>query len=394
MNMTTKVLIGMLAGSAAGYFMGPQAAEYFSWMGEGFMKLIFMMIAPLVFLAATSGASKLKVGGGRMATKAFAFIFVTSVISTVVAYYLGHHFEVGQGVTATFPLPDGFDTRAAEPSVIATMLGFIPSNIFQSLSSNSVVQMLVFGLFMGFGIGALGQKAVKVNVLVDQATDVMMWMIDKILLLTPFGVFGIMAEMVGTFGFDTIIQMSNFVGVYLLSLAFISLVMYPAIVHFFTDATLSDYFKAIKEPWMFAITTCSSMATIPTTLKATRSLGVSQPTTGFVVPLGATLNMTGASAHYMLAAVFTAAVYGITLEPTTWMVMGLLCVFGAVGTAGVPGIAAYGLLIAVLEAGQIPVEALGLLIAIDRLVDMPRTAVNVNGDIVAALFADKGNNEK
>ena len=208
------------------------------------------------------------------------------------------------------------------------------------------------------------------------------------MLVAPLGVFGLMADATGTFGFGLLIKVGNLLWVNIIAFLFMLLIFYPLALKLFSKQNLSIFFKAMLRPQIVAFSTASSMATLPVTLETCEGeLGVSKETTSFVVPLGATINMTGNAIYYALVALFFAQMYGLELSFGQYLAIALTSTVGSVGQAGVPGPTL--LVVAVLVSAGIPIEGLPLLYALDRIFDMLRTVLNITGDAVCAIIVDK-----
>lgn len=205
--------------------------------------------------------------------------------------------------------------------------------------------------------------------------------------VAPLGVFGLMAEATGTFGFDLLLKVGNLFWVNLLAALFMWLIFYPVTLKLFSKQNILAFFKAMIRPQIVALSTSSSLATLPVTLKTCEErLGVSKETASFVVPLGATINMTGSAIYYTLVALFFAQLYGMELSVAQYLAIAITATVGSIGQAGVPGPTL--LVVAVLVSAGIPIEGLPLLYALDRVFDMLRTVLNITGDAACAVIVD------
>jgi Na+/H+-dicarboxylate symporter len=217
--------------------------------------------------------------------------------------------------------------------------------------------------------------------------DALIWCINKVMLVAPLGVFGLIADATGTFGFDILMQIANLVWVDLLVVAIVGLGLYPLTIVLFSRVPLKLFFKAMLKPQIISFSTASSLATLPVNMEACDQMGVSKQTSGFVLPLGATINMSGNAIYYGLVAIFFAQFYGIDLGIAEYVSIAVVCTLGAIGQAGVPG--PTFLVVAVLVAAGIPIEGLPLLYALDRIFDMIRTTLNITGDAACAAVVDR-----
>ena len=270
----------------------------------------------------------------------------------------------------------------------STVFGIIPTNPIQSLTEGNILQIIFFGLFLGFGISALTEERKKpllngFNTLLEA----LIWCITKVMWVAPIGVFGLMADATGTFGFDLLLKVGNLFWINLLIAIFILFIFYPLSLKLFSKLSIKKFYAAMLRPQIVALSTSSSLATLPVTLKTCENdLGVNKNTASFVVPLGATINMTGSAIYYALVAVFFAQLYGIELTMAQYIAITLSATVGSVGQAGVPGPTLW--VVAVLYSAGIPVEGLPLLYALDRVFDMLRTVLNITGDAACAVVVD------
>lgn len=269
-----------------------------------------------------------------------------------------------------------------------TIIGMIPDNPIRALANGDILQIIIFGLFFGFGVSALAaEKRRKVVGGLNVILEALIWCISKVMYVAPFGVFGLIADAAGTFGFDILMQVANVLWLDLLAVAIIGLGLYPLTIYLFSKVPLRTYFRAMIKPQVVSFSTASSLATLPVNMEACTEMGVSKHTSGFVLPLGATINMSGNAIYYALLAVFFAQFYGIELGMGEYISIAVVCTLGAIGQAGVPGPTL--LVAAVLVAAGIPLEGLPLFYALDRIFDMIRTTLNITGDAACAAVVDR-----
>lgn len=393
-NLGFWILVAMVAGVVAGIVMGERAALFVP-LGTLFIQLIKMLVVPLVAISIISGAATL--GGsrsaGRIGLVSIGFIMVTTILSIVLAICAGLVFEPGAGLSAEsvgaiMANASTAETAKPEMSFWGIVIGMIPANPIQAFAEGNILQIIVFGLFLGFGIAALdAEKRAPVIRGLNYLLEALVWCIGKVMLIAPIGVFGLMAEATGTFGFDVLLKVANLLWVDLLAVAVMGLVVYPLLLATLSRVKVSDFFRAMVRPQVIAFSTASSMATLPVTMGACAKLGISRQTAGFVVPLGATINMTGNAIYYTLVALFFAQFYGIELSIAHYVAITVTASLGSIGQAGVPGPTL--MVVAVLVAAGIPIEGLPLLYALDRVFDMIRTVLNITGDAACAAVTDR-----
>jgi Na+/H+-dicarboxylate symporter len=269
-----------------------------------------------------------------------------------------------------------------------TIIDMIPANPIEALASGNILQIIIFGLFLGFGIAAIApEKREKIVNGLNYVLEALIWCIGKVMWVAPLGVFGLMADATGTFGFSILVKVANLLWVDLLAVAVMGLLLYPLTIKLISRVPLNEFFRNMVRPQIIAFSTASSMATLPVTMAACDSLGIGKQTSGFVVPLGATINMTGNAIYYTLVALFFAQFYGIELGVAQYVAITVTASLGSIGQAGVPGPTL--MVVAVLVSAGIPIEGLPLLYALDRIFDMIRTTLNITGDAACAAVTDR-----
>lgn len=390
-NESMQVLIAMVLGILAGIILG-EKANIFAPLGDIFIGLIKMLIIPLILVSIILGAAALgkTKSAGKVGIFTIAYYLLTSAVATILGLVAGSIFKPGLGVK----IPESFITNAntfAGNQKIAgfweTINGIIPSNPFQSLTSGNILQILFFALFFGIALSTMTDEKQKPLIgALETANEALIWMIKKILVIAPLGVFGLMASSISQFGLDIMVLVLKLFLVFTGTLALIHFGMIPSIVKSFTGISPLKFISAMKETQIFAFASASSMATLPVNKTECEALGVRKEVTAFVLPLGATINMNGNAMLYALTAVFFAQFYGIELGMAQYVTIVITSVLGAIGTAGVPGPAL--LIVAVLISAGIPVTALPLVFGVDRLFDMMRTSTNVFGDASCAVIVE------
>ena len=387
--MVLRVVVGKLMGSDA---------KMLAPLGTLFIQLIKMLVVPLVFVSIVSGAASLGAtkSAGRIGLTTLLYIFVTTFLAVGIAIAGGEIFKPGSGIdvaTIRSFLPEQeYKPTNESMGFWDLILGMIPANPIQAMTEGNVLQLIFFGLFLGFGISSLKEKTGQplINAF-NSLLEALIWCIGKVMYIAPLGVFGLMADATGTFGFGLLLKVGNLFWVNLLCAGFVLLIFYPLTIKLLSKQKIRPFFKYMLRPQLVAFSTASSMATLPVTLETCEEkLGVSKETASFVVPLGATINMTGNAIYYTLVTLFFAQLYGIPLFLPQYLAIAITATLGSVGQAGVPGPTL--LVVAVLVSAGIPVEGLPLLYALDRVFDMLRTVLNITGDAACAVIVD--NNKK
>ena len=396
-NIGTQVVIAMLIGALVGAYMGESAAM-FAPLGAIFIHLIKMLVIPLVAVAIITGAANLgdSPAAGKIGITTFIFFMLTSALAVALAIFMGEVFTPGVGGDLSSMqglFSNEYADKGAVPGLSQTILGMIPTNVFQSLNDANILQILVFCLFLGIALSKVEntRRQPLINML-NGLVDAFVWMINVVMRVAPIGVFGLMAEAVGTFGFDVLTTVMKLFIVYVAAILIFAFAVYPLLVKLFSDVPMGRFISAMKRPQAVALSTASSMATLPVTMQTVeKELNISNSTASFVLPLGATINMSGNAIYYGLVAVFFAQVFHVDLGIAAYTAIVFTATIGAIGQAGVPGPSF--LVVAVLLAAGIPIEGLPLLFALDRIFDMIRTALNITGDAACAVIVDKFNPE-
>ncbi len=392
------IIAAMIIGCLAGFLMG-EKASMFAPLGSLFMQMIKMLVVPLILVSIITGAISLGASrkAGKVAIITFLFIAITSFLSGGLAAFLGIVFEPGTGIPAN--LVEAFQSDAPAPTVPSmgfwdSILGFIPVNPFVALIQGNIIQIIFFSLFLGFGIGTIAdEKKQVVTTFLDGMLDALIWCIRVVMYVAPFGVFGLMADAIGTLGFEIFEKLLNLLWLDIICILIIGLVVYPLCIKFLSNIRITDFFRHMLKPQSVAFSTSSSMATLAVNMEVCEEdLKMRKESVGFVLPLGATLNMTGNVIYYVLAAIFFAQFYGMELTTGAYIAIVATSVISAIGQAGVPG--PTFTLFAVFIAGGIPLDGIPLLFAVDRLFDMARTVLNITGDACCAAVVDKMTEER
>jgi len=391
-NIGAQVVIAMVIGTLVGVYMGP-SADMFAPLGAIFIHLIKMLVIPLVAVAIITGAANLgdSPAAGKIGLSTFIFFMLTSAAAVALAIGLGELFKPGIGIDLS-SMHSMFSNEYADkgnvPGFFATVLGMIPTNIFQSLNNANILQILVFCLFLGIALSKVDKsKSAPLMSALSGLVDAFVWMINVVMRIAPIGVFGLMAEAVGTFGFDVLTMVMKLFIVYVIAILIFGFGFYPLLIKLFSNVPVRRFLSAMKRPQVVALSTASSMATLPVTMDTVeKELNVNNSTASFVLPLGATINMSGNAIYYGLVAVFFAQVFNVDLSFAAYAAIIFTATIGAIGQAGVPGPSF--LVVAVLLAAGIPIEGLPLLFALDRIFDMIRTALNITGDAACAVIVD------
>jgi len=392
-DLSIYILAAMIAGILVGIIMG-DSASLFAPLGQIFMKLIMMLVVPLVAVSILLGSASIGTArsAGKMGIYTFALYLLTTLVACVAGLFFSILFGVGGGMDVSQYQESFSNEYAGQESgngFWPIVLNLIPRNPIEMLVSGNILQILFFCIFLGFGLSALpAEKKEPIVRTLSALNDAFVWMIHKIILTAPIGIFALMADAIGTFGFDLLGELIHLFLVYTGIVLFHTYGVYSTMVLFFTKTSLWQFHRTISKAQLVALSTSSSLATLPVTMQVCEEkLSVSKETCSFVLPLGATINMDGGAIYYALSAVFFANLFGVHLGFSEYAAIVLSATIGSIGQAGIPGPSL--LLVAVLLSAKIPVIGIPLIFGIDRMFDMVRTVCNVTGDAVCALVVDK-----
>ncbi|BAF69437.1 dicarboxylate/amino acid:cation symporter [Nitratiruptor sp. SB155-2] len=389
-SVENLTLIAIGAGIAFGYFF-PALSTELKAVGDIYLKLLKMLIIPLVFasifiaIASLSGKEELK----SIGVKAFLYYLSTTALAVLLGIVIFHLINPGSG-EHLLQIPQNVTIEKKELSLSDFLLSFIPANIFEALSKGAILPIIFFTIL--FAVAALFIQQTKRTVLYnffDSINDAMMVLARWVIALTPIGVFFLIAATVAKNGLEPIFELYSYVLTVLLALMFHALVTLPSIGYFVGRFNPYRYFLQIKEAPLIAFSTASSSATLPVSLEvAEEKGGVSKKVAGFVLPLGATINMDGTALYESIAVLFIANISGVELSLAQQITIFITVTFASIGAAGIPG-AGLIMMTMVLDSVGLPVEAIALIITVDRFLDMFRTAVNNWGDLLGAKLIQK-----
>ncbi|MCG9697254.1 dicarboxylate/amino acid:cation symporter [Shewanella sp. Isolate11] len=381
-----KVLAGFILGITLGVVLGESATQL-KPLGDLFIAAIKMLVAPLIFCAIVVSITSLggEVSLKRLSFKTLAMFMLTGTIASLIGLTVGSLIDMGGNLELA-------TTEVRErniPGFAQVLLNMVPVNPFASLAEGKVLQIIVFAALVGIAINQIGEKAAPLKRTIEAGAEVMFQLTRMVLQLTPIGVFGLMAWVVGEYGLSMLLPLGKFIAaIYIAALIHIIFV-YGGLVKFAAKLSPVQFFRKAMPAQLVAFTTASSFGTLPASTRATETMGVSKKYGAFVLPLGATMNMDGCGGIYpAIAAIFIAQIYAIPLDMTDYMLIAVTATIASVGTAGVPG-SAMVMLTVTLGVVGLPLEGIAFIAAIDRVIDMMRTATNVTGDMMTAVVVGK-----
>lgn len=405
MTLTQKVLAAMGLGIVVGLIFnlfgfnteGSFVNTYviggvFALIGKMFIAALKMLVVPLVFFSLVSGVMGIGDIGrlGKVGFKAFGLYLFTTAAAISLAIVLAASIipmlgEVSQTSSSQF-------TAQEAPPLIDVLANIIPSNIVEAFASGNMLQIIFFSILFGISLLMVGEKGKSIVEGIETLNEAMMKMVGIIMAAAPLAVFALLAKAVSELGFELLAQLGVYVAVIVTALALHLFGTLNGLFYAFTRLSPMILLKKLRDVQVFAFSTSSSNATIPVTLRTlTKKVGVDNSVASFTVPLGATINMDGTAIMQGVATVFVAHIYGIELGIGGYLTVIFMSVLASIGTAGVPGVGLVMLSMVFVQVG-LPVEGIGLILGVDRLLDMMRTVVNVTGDAVVSTIVAKSEN--
>ena len=409
MTLTNRILVAMVGGILLGSLINlllhstgisdtfrMLIDEYlvsglFELVGRVFVASLKLLVVPLVLVSLICGSSSLGDSArmGPIAVKTLGFYLATTAIAVSTALVFA--VLVGPGTHVSLQSDASFQA-SVPPPLIDVLVDIFPSNPVKAMADGKMLQIIVFALLFGYAISHAGEPGRRIAAFFRDMEAVVMKMVGILMALAPYGVFALLAKLFATMGIGAILDLAVYFFTVLAVLLFHGLVVYSLLLRVFAGLSPAMMISKIRSVWAFAFSTASSGATLPVTLRTVeRRLGVDNSVAGFTIPLGATINMDGTAIMQGVATVFIAQVYGIDLSLTAFITVILTATLASIGTAAVPGVGLITLAL-VLEQAGLPVEGIALIIGVDRLLDMVRTAVNVTGDATVSVIVGKSEN--
>ena len=394
-NLTRNILFGMLLGFAVGSIIyytnifGDTLSNIFEVYAfklgsDIFINLLKMLIVPLVFFSLVSGISSL--GNlksiGNISLKTITLYLITTAIAVSLSLFIGAIFQPGSGVnTANLISPDKLPQGQG---IYQTILDIFPANIIEAMANNQMLAIVFFSIIFGLALNKTNHLTNNLSESFEKLNTVFMQLVVMIIAFAPIGVFCLIGKFVIADGLNVFGEALKYVILLIATLFLHMFITYSVLIKFFTRLSLKTFFLKMKDVAVFAFSTSSSAATIPVTLKTVENeLGVNKNVAAFVVPVGATINMDGTAIMQGMATIFIAQMSGIDLSLIQYVQVVLLAVATSIGTAAVPSAGTITLVI-ILQQFGLPLEAIGIILAVDRILDMTRTAINVTGDAAVA----------
>ena len=414
LSLTSRIMIGMmlgiLLGSALKFILGDEGERYISLGlfdlaikgffvdglfhigGAIFIASLKMLVVPLVFISLVCGTCNLSDPAklGRLGGKSIALYLLTTAIAITVAISLALFFSPGENVA--IPTDAVFDNKSA-PSLVQVIINMFPTNPISAMANGNMLQVIVFALLFGIAMALSGDAGKRLGLIFDDLNVIILKLVTLLMNVAPIGVFCLMAKLFTTIELDVIFSLGKYFLVVLFALMIHAFINYSILLKLLANLSPLTFLMKMKDAALFAFSTSSSSATMPITLEtATKKLGAKNSVASFTVPLGATINMDGTAIMQGVATVFIAQVFAVDLSISDYLMVILTATLASVGTAGVPGV---GLIMLAMVLNQVglPVEGIAIIMGVDRLLDMTRTAVNVTGDCMVTCVVAKSEGE-
>ncbi|MDH3685763.1 MAG: dicarboxylate/amino acid:cation symporter [Myxococcales bacterium] len=401
-GLTRHIVIGMALGLLVGTAINAIGNDGVlrTWGVDGilqvggaiFLASLKLLVVPLVFVSLACGTAALDDVArlGRVGGKTLGLYLFTTAIAITLALVAAAVIQPGAG----FALESDVTFEATEaPSLVETLVNLFPTNPIRAMADGNMLQIIVFAGLFGLAMTLAGEPGRRFQAFLEDANAVILRMVMMLMVLAPYGVFCLIARVFATQGFDAIAPLARYFFVVLGVLLLHAFVTYPTLLTVLAGLNPLVFLRKMRDPVALAFSTASSNATLPVTLRTVeKRMGVRNTIASFTVPLGATINMDGTAIMQGVATGFIAQAYGIDLAFTDYLLVVLTATLASIGTAGVPGVGLI-MLAMVLRQVNLPVEGIGLIIGVDRLLDMTRTAVNVSGDASVSCIVAKSEGE-
>lgn len=404
------MLLGFAVGLGGGLYVNlndlvviPWVMELIQAVGQIFLRLLFMLVIPLLFAALAVGVAEMGdlKSLGRVGFKTLVFTIMVSAIAVGIGLVMVNYFQPGAGVDPALAaqlLEDGRDGAAAivgnAPTSIEAgqfFLDMIPSNVITAAADNQILPVMVFALIFGIGMVMAKSRATdQLQETLQGLLEVMMKLINAVIKLAPIAIAALMFNLAAVFGWDLLIRLGAYAGVAVGAMAIHMFIVYPLLVMIFGGMNPLKFARGVREPFVVAFSTASSNATLPVAIKAAEEqLKLPKRISRFVLTVGATANQNGTALFEGVTVLFLAQFFGIDLNLQQQLVVMLVCILGGIGTAGVPA-GSLPVVALILVMVGVPPEGIGLILGVDRFLDMCRTTLNVTGDLVAATVVSRG----
>ena len=389
-----SLIIGIVVGILIHYFM-PEGhfrddiliEGIFYTIGQVFIRLMQMLVVPLVFFSIADGCRNLGDTEtlGKVGVRIVAFYICTTALAIFLSLMLARVINPGKGMNLSLGANEFEVDSGEEFSISKTILNFVPTNPIGALANGEMIQIIIFAVIVGLLIASMEDRIMTLGNVVTEMNDLMMGMTMWVMKLAPIGVFFLITRTFASLGYDVIISMLSYMATVLGGLAVQLILVYMVLLAAFTRVNPINFLKKFAPVMTFAFSTASSNATVPVNIKTLEEMGVDRKISSFTIPLGATINMDGTAIMQGVAVVFIANAYNIDLTAADFATVILTATIASVGTAGIPSVGLITLSM-VLQSVGLPVEGIAMIMGIDRILDMARSAINVSGDASGTII--------
>ena len=386
MKLWQKVVIGMVLGVLFGLFFKPYTV-YVEPVGIVFLNMIKMVIVPLVFFSMLNGITSVSDAGtfGRLGSKAFLMYISTSTFAVLIGIIFANVFKPGVGLTIDLGHPVKYQDSGKLLKDL--FINIIPTNPIKAMADGNILQVVVFAFFTGFALILVGDKGKEVKSIISSCTHLVLKMIQLVVQLTPYGVFAITSSVIAQYGMEIMLQLGKLICV--ASGAFlVQYILFGVMLLVLARINPMPFFRKMSNTQSLSLATASSKATLGTAMTELRNIGVSKESASFVLPLGAAINMDGSAIYLAICAIFSAQIFGIELTFNHYIILMFTATIGAMGTGGSPG-GAIVMMSMVLSSIGVPLEGVGVILGIDRILNSLRAMINIIGDCTVTLIIDK-----
>ncbi|HJD55864.1 MAG TPA: dicarboxylate/amino acid:cation symporter [Rickettsia endosymbiont of Pyrocoelia pectoralis] len=386
MKLWQKVTLGLILGIIFGIYL-PEYVNYIKPIGDIFLRLIKMIIAPLIFFSLVSGITSMNDTSalGRVGMKSVAAFLGTTFFATVFGLAVALVLKPGVGMHIDFTPSSNIERTSF--NIIDFFVNVVPDNAVGAFANGNVLQVVFFAVFVGITLNKMKSAAEPLTDLVHLMSKLILKMISFVIQLSPYGAFALTGWIVGTQGIEVMISLSKLVIAVVVAMT-LQYLVFGVLIYAFCRVSPIPFYKKSFEYQILAFSTSSSKATLATTMQICREkLGISDASTSFVLPIGASINMDGFAINLSLTTIFFAQMMGVTLAPHDYLVIILTSTLGSIGGAGIPG-ASLIMLPMVLSSVHLPIEGVAMIAGIDRILDMLRTTINITGDATITMLVD------
>lgn len=398
LGLSQQIFIALIAGLVvgilihyfmpAGHFRDDVLVEgIFYTIGQVFIRLMQMLVVPLVFFSIADGCRNLGDTEtlGKVGVRIVLFYICTTALAIFLSLMLARIIGPGKGMNMSLGANEFEVDGGEEFSLSKTILNFVPTNPIGALANGEMIQIIIFAVIVGLLIASMEDRLITLGNVVTEMNDLMMGMTMWVMKLAPIGVFFLISRTFASLGYDVIISMLSYMATVLGGLLVQLILVYMVLLTAFTRVNPINFLKKFAPVMTFAFSTASSNATVPVNIKTLEEMGVDRKISSFTIPLGATINMDGTAIMQGVAVVFIANAYNIDLTAADFATVILTATIASVGTAGIPSVGLITLSM-VLQSVGLPVEGIAMIMGIDRILDMARSAINISGDAAGTII--------